>query len=122
MKASSLIVPGWLLLLPLLLAAPVLAAPEDSDAEQSSSTVLQSFTESKAAPSEEVSIDDRTKRIVMFVMGVPLLLLLIVTAALGIAMGVYGKPLFVPHMICAGLSLTLAIAHAVVGIVWFYPF
>jgi len=48
--------------------------------------------------------------------------LLLVTGGLGVAMGVYGKQVFVAHMICAGLSMTLAIAHAIVGIVWFYPF
>ena len=58
----------------------------------------------------------------MFVMGVPLLILLLVTGALGIAMGVYGKQVFVAHMVFAGLTMTLALAHAVVGIVWFYPF
>ena len=60
--------------------------------------------------------------LVMFFLGVPLLILLIATVTLGIAMGVYGKQVFLPHMICAGLSMTLALGHAVVGIVWFYPF
>ena len=60
--------------------------------------------------------------LVMFVLGVPLLFLLLTTGVLGIAMGVYGKPVFVAHMVCAGLSMTLAVAHAIVGLVWFYPF
>jgi hypothetical protein len=37
-------------------------------------------------------------------------------------MGVYGKQVFVAHMITAGLSVTLAIAHAVAALVWFNPF
>jgi hypothetical protein len=100
----------------------ILAAETPGQVEENSSQVLQSFTQGEVKESDIVSIDDKTKRIVMFVMGVPLLILLLATAALGIAMGVYGKPVFVAHMVCAGLSLTLAIAHAVAGIVWFYPF
>ena len=90
--------------------------------EQGSASVIGSFATDKSAKSELVQIEDQTKRLVMFVMGVPLLILIFVTAALGVAMGVYGKQVFVPHMVCAGLSLTLALGHAVVGIVWFYPF
>ncbi len=84
--------------------------------------VMQAFSDAEAQKNAADDIDDQTKRIVMFVMGVPLLLLLIATAAFGVAMGVYDKPVFVPHLVCAGLSLTLAAAHAVVGLVWFYPF
>ena len=58
----------------------------------------------------------------MFALGAPLLMLLLITAGLGIAMGLYGKQVYVAHMIFAGLSLTLAIVHAVVGLVWFRPF
>jgi hypothetical protein len=58
----------------------------------------------------------------MFLLGVALLTLVLITGGLGIAMGVYGKQVFVAHMIFAGLSMTLAIAHAIVGIVWFYPY
>lgn len=90
--------------------------------EQGSASVIGSFSTDRSAKSEVVQIEDKTKHLVMFVMGVPLLILLFATAALGVAMGVYGKQVFVPHMVCAGLSLTLALGHAVVGIVWFYPF
>lgn len=98
------------------------ATQVQQDAEQGSASVIGSFATDKSAKSELVQIEDETKRLVMFVMGVPLLILIFVTAALGVAMGVYGKQVFVPHMICAGFSLTLALGHAVVGIVWFYPF
>jgi len=47
---------------------------------------------------------------------------LLSTAALGIAMGVYGKPVYLAHMICAGLTVTLAVVHVIVGLVWFRPF
>lgn len=94
---------------------------EEND-EQHSASVIQSFDSDRSEKSELVAIEDQTKRLVMFFMGVPLLILLVATVALGVAMGVYGKPVFVAHMVCAGLSLTLALGHAVVGIVWFYPF
>ena len=99
----------------------VSAATQDS-AEESNTSVLEAFKQTEVEESEIVAVDDQTKRIVMFAMGVPLLLLLLATAVLGVAMGVYGKDVFLPHMICAGLSLTLAMAHAVAGVVWFYPF
>lgn len=120
-----------LYLVSLLVSIPLVYAAEEqsmpvqmqSEAEeQGSASVMGSFASDKSEKSELVQIEDQTKRLVMFVMGVPLLILLFATAALGVAMGVYGKHVFLPHMICAGLSLTLALGHAVVGIVWFYPF
>ena len=90
--------------------------------EEDSAQVMRAFTATPVNDSDIIAIADRTKRQIMFLMGIPLLVLLIATAVLGIAMGVYGKQVFVAHMLCAGLSLTLALAHAVVGVVWFYPF
>jgi hypothetical protein len=101
------------------LMLPVRAAdpPPVNDGAQ----VLQSFQkEAAAAPAPDGS--DQTRRWVMFALGAPLLVFILITAGLGIAMGVYGKPVFVAHMIFAGLSVTLAIVHAIVGLVWFRPF
>jgi len=106
-------------LLMLSLSAPLHA--EERSAENNSQ-VMQAFTPKDDGESSVIPVGDETKKIVMFVMGVPLLIFLVVTGALGIAMGVYGKQVFVPHMIFAGLSITLAAAHAIVGLVWFYPF
>jgi len=112
-----------------LLSVPVsgyadesVSVPVEPEAEQQSLGVIQAFTNDRSAKSELVAIEDKTKRLIMFLMGIPLLLLITTTVALGVAMVVYGKRVFVPHMICAGLSLTLAMGHAVVGLVWFYPF
>jgi hypothetical protein len=108
---------GLLLNLGLLLA-PAGAAdpPPDNDGAR----VLQTFeTKTPAAPTDAT---DLTRRWVMFGLGAPLLLLLLTTAGLGVAMGVYGKPVYLPHMICAGLTVTLAVVHVIVGIVWFRPF
>lgn len=96
--------------------------PASPTASDNTSDVLSAFNKDKGKPSEIVSIPDKKKYLIMFSMGVPLLIFILITAGLGIAMGMYGKPVYVPHMIFAGLSVTLAIAHAVVGIVWFYPF
>ena len=84
--------------------------------------VMQAFAELQAAEGEAVKISDQEKHQWLFIMGTTLLVLLLTTAALGIAMGVYGKQVFVAHMITAGLSVTLAIAHAVAALVWFNPF
>ena len=124
-----------LILVVLLLAGfPVMSWAQADDMQQNTSVnvepsqdqgnavVMQAFTSKEPVENKVVVIEDKTKRIVMFLMGVPLLLLLITTVILGIAMGVYGKRVFLAHMLCAGLSMTLALAHAVVGIVWFYPF
>jgi hypothetical protein len=99
-----------------------LSSEENISKGQNDSVVMQAFTKAEVKDSDIVSIEDKTKRLIMFLMGVPLLLLLIATVSLGVAMGVYGKQVFIAHMVCAGLSMTLALAHAVVGIVWFYPF
>lgn len=112
----------WVLLFTssMFFATGVLA--KEAPAESAGIEVMSAFTSAEVEEGEAVAISDGTKRLVMFFMGVPLLLLLVATTALGVAMGVYGKPVFVAHMVCAGLSVTLAAAHAVVGLVWFYPF
>jgi hypothetical protein len=101
----------------LILAAPLKAA---DTSRQDNTQVIQAFTSQEQTDAQPM--EDQTKHLVMFVMGAPLLVLLLITGGLGIAMGVYGKQVFVAHMVCAGLSMTLAIAHAIVGMVWFYPF
>lgn len=93
------------------------------DARQDSeSQVIHEFTSGEEAESEILKIGDQRKRQIMFAMGVPLLLFIVITVSLGIAMGVFGKDVYVAHMIFAGLSLTLALGHAIVGLVWFWPF
>jgi len=104
-----------------LLAADTPAAGQTSE-DHADMSVMQSFADKQAELGEAVRISDQRKHQWLFVMGVTLLILLLTTAALGIAMGIYGKPVFVAHMITAGLSLTLAIAHAVAALVWFNPF
>jgi hypothetical protein len=102
-----------------LCTLPALAA--DPPPENDGARVLQSFQGAAAAPAQPDSTD-LSRRWIMFGLGLPLLLLLLATAALGVAMGVYGKPVFVAHMVCAGLTVTLAVVHVIVGLVWFRPF
>ena len=119
MKAPFTVYQAVLLLLSISLFTLMPVRAEQVE-QQHNTQVIQAFTSQEKT--DAVSIEQQTKHLVMFVMGAPLLVLLLVTGGLGIAMGVYGKQVFVAHMVCAGLSMTLAIAHAVVGIVWFYPF
>lgn len=83
---------------------------------------MQQFASKQDTKSEIVAIEDQKKREIMFYLAFPLLLCLLMTAALGVAMVVFQKQVFIAHMVFAGLSISLAIGHAVAGIVWFYPF
>ncbi|MDX8379899.1 MAG: hypothetical protein R8K48_07655 [Gallionella sp.] len=84
--------------------------------------ILQSFNKQHRDEEHAKSITTKEKQQIMFLMGVILFLLVLITGGLGLAMGIYGKNVFVPHMLFAGLSVSMAIAHAIVGLVWFYPF
>lgn len=84
--------------------------------------IVQQFNKDKDTLSDVVKVSDRERHAILFGMGIALLILLFTTAALGIAMVVYGKQVFIAHMVCAGLSVTLALAHSVAAIVWFFPF
>ena len=107
-------------LLSLLSTMPAQAI--DMSQEGESAQILQSFNKQHREAEHAKSITDKDKQRVMFLLGVVLLILVLVTGGLGIAMGVYGKQVFVPHMLFAGLTMTLAVAHAIVGIVWFFPY
>ncbi|MBI5451055.1 MAG: hypothetical protein HY940_06825 [Gammaproteobacteria bacterium] len=84
--------------------------------------VLSQFNRYQVQEGEAVKIGDQQKHRILFYMGAALLMLVLATASLGVAMAIYNKPLFIGHMVAAGLTVTLAIAHAVVAVVWFFPF
>jgi hypothetical protein len=106
-----------------VLLSPIsMAHAEESTQANDSAQILQAFNKQHRDAEHEKSITDRDKQRVMFLLGVALIALVMITGGLGIAMGLYGKPVYLQHMIFAGLSMTLAVVHAVVGIVWFYPF
>jgi hypothetical protein len=98
------------------------AYAEDTNQAQDSAQILQAFNQQHSQSEREKSITQKDKQRIMFLLGVALITLVLITGGLGIAMGLYGKPVFVAHMVFAGLSITLAIVHAIVGVVWFYPF
>lgn len=103
------------------LIAPLAQAvenPQKSDNAQ----VMEAFERQATRIEDSNVLNDHKKHIVMFLLGVPLLILLLITGALGIAMAIYGKQVFVMHMVFAGLTITLAFVHVIVGLVWFYPF
>lgn len=85
--------------------------------------VLEAFDRQQVQRVDSAAeIGEKKKHLIMFMLGIPLLILLLSTGAVGIAMGVFGKPLFLLHMILAGLTMSLALVHVIVGLVWFYPF
>jgi hypothetical protein len=106
--------------LAIMSAFPV-QAEENSNAGDSAQ-ILQAFNKQHREAEHAKSITDKDKQRIMFLMGVVLFVLVLITGGLGLAMGLYGKQVFVAHMLFAGLSVTMAIAHAIVGLVWFYPF
>ena len=98
------------------------AYAEDTTQSGDSAQILQAFNRQHREAEHAKSITDKDKQRIMFLLGVVLITLVLITGGLGIAMGLYGKQVFVAHMVFAGLSVTLAIVHAIVGVVWFYPF
>ncbi len=107
-------------------SAPAMADEAATSRDTASSTndvaVMESFNRQQAELGEAVRIDTERKHQILFFMGITLLILILLTASYGVAMAIYGKQVFVRHMVLAGLSVTLAIAHSVVAIVWFFPF
>lgn len=86
-----------------------------------SADVIKSFTQNSGDLVESFD-KTRERHQILFFMGVLLLIFVLLTAGFGLAMAMKGKRVFVPHMICAGVTVFLSIAHAVVAVVWFYPF
>lgn len=105
----------------LIFAAPV-ARADDSPQKGDSVQMMEAFSRAATQAEDSNVLKDHQKHVIMFLMGVPLLILILITGALGIAMVVYGKQVFTLHMIFAGLTVTLALAHLVTGLVWFFPF
>jgi len=110
----------------LLLAGPGHAQDDAAGrlpAEKSrDSQVMQAFTQQATEGANTLEVPVRRRHLIMFIMGAALLVFITVTAALGVAMALYGKRVFVAHMVFAGFSVTLAIIHSVVAVVWFFPF
>jgi len=93
-------------------------APHNDDSLE----VMQVFNQQAIDEAKSYELTDKEKQKILFFMGLGLLILLCCTAYLGISMVVFNKEVFVPHMIAAGLTVTLGLAHAVAAVVWFFPF
>jgi len=113
-------------LLCLLMPPLTIQAETVNSAVQQGQDVMRGFTEAErqAEPPDGKQLDARTRQRqqILFLMGVGLLISIFTTVGLGIAMALYNKPVFVAHMVFAGISATLALIHAIVAVVWFYPF
>ncbi len=114
--------PVWLLLVALLLPWGAAGAGEASTEAQSTVRMMQQFTAQQDEESAERKITLRSKHEILFWMGAGLLVGLLATGVFGLGMALFGKEWFVPHMISAGLTITLGIAHAVTAFVWFWPY
>jgi hypothetical protein len=121
-RASLLRYVGVILVVTLSILSVFPAQAEDTNQAGDSAQILQAFNRQHREAEHAKSITDKDKQRIMFLLGVVLITFVLITGGLGIAMGLYGKPVFVAHMVFAGLSITLAIVHAIVGLVWFYPF
>ncbi len=91
-----------------------LAEPENPEA-----SVMSKFTSDMK---DNAIVEEEVKHQVLFWMGVVLLILILATAAVGINMAFFGKEVFLTHMIFAGATVFLSLAHAVTAIVWFFPY
>jgi hypothetical protein len=125
----------WLLLLGLALitagipalaenAPPALSAVAKARADNPGSVqILQTFDQQHQDTADANSaIPLKQKHRILFYLGGGLLVLVLLTGALGIAVGIFNRPWFLWHMVAAGLTMTLAVVHAVVAMVWFFPF
>ena len=113
----------WVLITALLSISPApLVLAEEATKSGESAQILQEFNKQHLETEHAKAISDKTKQRIMFLLGVTLLTLVLITGGLGLAMGLYGKQVFVAHMVFAALSVTVAIVHAIVGLVWFYPY
>jgi hypothetical protein len=114
----------WLIVVILLsiFSIPLTHAAEDKPQKGDSVQIMEAFDRNATRIDDANVLSDHKKHVVMFLMGVPLLILVLITGALGIAMVVFNKQVFMLHMVCAGLTVTLAMVHLVTGLVWFYPF
>lgn len=112
------------LLLLLLTKGAAYAEVAPGASNENSIQMMQEFgKEANSQKSDGVTpIADKRRHQIMFYLGMPLVIMLLTTAGMGIGIGVYGKPWFKYHIVLAGLTATLAIIHMIVGWAWFYPF
>lgn len=99
----------------------VFASTDTAASSENAMDVITEFTD-KEIDLGPRAISTKEKHSILFLMGSTLLVLVLTTAILGISMALYGKQVFMWHMISAGLTVTLALAHGVAAVVWFFPY
>jgi len=115
---------GWLIavVFAFIAAIPAAEAVDEHGQKSDGLKIMEAFEQQASQMKPDGISLMQKKQMAMFFLGVPLLIMLLITGGLGIAMGIYGKQVFMLHMVSAGLTITLAFVHAILGIVWFYPF
>ncbi len=111
-----------LLLLPFIIVFAAATQAQESDHVDDTLQIMEVFNQQAIEDQKAFDMTEQSQHEVLFYMGVGLLLLLMATAYFGVNMVVFDKPYFVQHMVCAGLTVTLGLAHAVAAVVWFFPF
>ena len=111
----------------LVMSQPSLAAPSGSARQGSTSMqqdlgAMQAFNDTHADEEGLLKVKAKERHEILFFMGLALIITLVITVLFGLSMVLGGKQVFVWHMIFAGISVTLALAHAVTAIIWFSPF
>jgi len=117
---KSLVHVVWISLLCCFLFTSTAFAADVEQSKQDDISLMQQFDTGETIAAER-AISEQSKHEILFLMGATLLFLLLTTGGLGLAMGFFEKDVFVWHMLSAGLTITLALVHAVVSFVWFYP-
>lgn len=100
--------------------ATAITLSELSSETELSADVMRQFNGERELAAER-AISNNSKHQILFWMGGALLFLILFAAGFGVAMGIFGKDVFIWHVLSAGLATTLAIVHAVTAFVWFYP-
>ena len=122
LRKSALRYVGIILTASLSLMTVLPSYADESPPSGDSAQILQAFNQQNRKDIREKAKPLKEKQQIMFLLGVAVIVLVIITGGLGLAMGVFGKPVFVPHMVFAIFSIAMAIVHGIVGLVWFYPF
>jgi len=103
-------------------SSPAMAEASSSSSMGQDLQAIQTFNKQHDNETGVLKVKQQTQHRILFFMGIGLLIGLLLTATFGLMMVLGGKQVFVWHMLSAGVTITLALAHAVTSIVWFFPF
>jgi len=98
-------------------AAPIAYVHADEKGE-----IMEGFIAHQSQEHGVKAVSDHRRHQILFIMGALLLTGILATAGFGIAMAFFNKEVFLAHMLSAGFTVFLAVAHAVASMVWFFPF